>query len=352
MLVVGLLAGLLTLVSSVAVPFLLALLLAYCLDPAVQRLERLRLPRSVAIGLVFGIFLSLAIALLLFLVPAMSRELVVIQQALPEYASNLVAAVPQPVLERLGISTAGNLQTLLEQTLGGVKNLSLDVVKQVLVFVSRAFTTTIGFVVAVLGYFIIPIYLYYLLVDLERLKSGFFKLIPPRDRPGAERLVREISQVLGAFLRGQLSVCMVLAILYSLGLVLIGVDLALVIGIGSGLAFIIPYLGTILGILIAGTMAAVKFQDLLHPLMVVGWFALVQALEGIVITPRLVGKSVGLHPMMIILAVLIGGELFGFFGLLLAVPVTAALNVLFGHLLGAYRSSDFYLARASEEGHG
>jgi predicted PurR-regulated permease PerM len=157
-------------------------------------------------------------------------------------------------------------------------------------------------------------------------------------------LGQEIDRVLGGFLRGQLSVCLALAVLYSIGLLLIGIDLALVIGIVSGLAFIIPYLGTIFGVVVAGCMAAAKFHDWLHPLLVIGWFSLVQALEGTVITPRLVGDQVGLHPMATILAVLAGGELFGFLGLLLAVPFVASANVLVRHALAVYRRSNFFAA--------
>ena len=115
-----------------------------------------------------------------------------------------------------------------------------------------------------------------------------------------------------------------------------------VIGIMSGVAFIIPYLGTLLGIVVAGTMAAVKFHDFLHPVLVVGMFGLVQALEGSVITPRMVGDRVGLHPLGTIIAVLVGGELFGFLGLLLAVPVAASGNLLLNHALNRYRRSEFH----------
>jgi predicted PurR-regulated permease PerM len=335
---------LLVLLRSVAIPLLLALLLAYCFDPAVRWLEHRRLPRWAAVLLVFVLLTLVLAGFASFLVPAVHGELRAIQQALPAYAQGLYQALPATLLERLGIAGQGDLQPLLGKLLAGVKNLSFDVVNQVAVFVSHAFSTTIGFLIAVLGYLIIPVYLYYLLVDFDRFHQGLLGLVPWRFREGLRQLGREVDGVLGAFLRGQLSVCLILALLYSIGLLVIGIDLALVIGILAGLAFIVPYVGTIFGIVVGGAMAVAKFHDLLHPLLVVGWFALVQGLEGMVITPRVVGDRVGLHPMATILAVLTGGELFGFLGLLLAVPAAAAANVLLRHLLQAYRSSPFFLA--------
>ena len=342
---------LLVLLQSVVIPLLLALLLAYCFDPAVRWLEQRQVPRWAGVVLVF-LLLSLGLAAFAaFLVPALRAELRAIQQALPTYAQGLYQALPASLLERLGIAGQGDLQPLLGKLLTGVKHLSFDVVNQVAVFVSRAFSTTIGFLVAILGYLIIPVYLFYLLVDFDRFHAGILGLIPSRFRERARLLGREVDQVLGGFLRGQLSVCLILAVLYSIGLLLIGIDLALVIGIFSGLAFIVPYVGTIFGIVAGSAMAVAKFHDLLHPLLVLGWFALVQGLEGMVITPRVVGDRVGLHPMATILAVLIGGELFGFLGLLLAVPTAAAGNVLLRHLLQAYRDSNFF-TKGTEESRG
>lgn len=344
-----LLAGLLYLIRSVAIPFLLALILAYFLDPAVDLLEDRRLSRTLSVLVVFAGFLALVAALAAFLVPAVKQEVVLIQKALPGYAQNLYHLVPQSVLDTLGIGGGQDLQSLFNRLLTGAKHLSFDVVNQLAVFLSHAFTSTFSLLLAVLGYFIIPIYLFYLLKDFDRMKQGLVELIPPARRSRALELAREVDGVLSGFIRGQLTVCLILAVLYSAGLAVIGIDLSLVIGIIAGLAFIIPYLGTLFGIVAAGIMAAVKYHDLLHPALVIGWFALVQSLEGTVITPRIVGDRVGLHPVGTILAVLIGGQLFGFLGLLLAVPVTASGNVLLRHLLARYRGSALFQAAAGGE---
>jgi predicted PurR-regulated permease PerM len=335
-------------IRSIAVPFLLALILAYFLDPAADYLESRKFSRPLAVCTVFAIFLVAAAAVFAFLIPAVRSEVALMQKALPAYAERLYSAVPAPLAEFLGIAGGEDLKGLVDRAIDAGRNLSSDVLKQIAVFLSRAFSSTFGFLLAVLGYFIIPVYLFYLLRDFDRMKAGVADLIPPRHRRQILDLGGEIDGVLSGFIRGQLSVCLVLAVLYSLGLAVIGIDLALVIGIISGMAFIIPYLGTILGIIAATIMAALKFHDLLHPLMAVGWFLLVQGLEGAVITPFLVGDRVGLHPLATILAVLIGGELFGFLGLLLAVPVAASANVLWRRLLANYRGSAFFAAPAGK----
>jgi predicted PurR-regulated permease PerM len=166
--------------------------------------------------------------------------------------------------------------------------------------------------------------------------------IPERYRSVYNEKLGEIDAVLRGFIRGQLSVCAILAVLYSIGLYFIDIDLAIAIGTLAGITFIIPYVGTIIGICLSVVMALLKFHDMLHPLLCLGWFCLVQTLEGMVITPKIVGDTVGLHPLVAIIALLIGGQMFGIMGMLLAVPATAVLQVFLRSLAAWYRESDFY----------
>lgn len=334
--------GFFYLIRSIFIPFLLALILAYFLDPAVDWMEEKRLSRDLSVGIVFGLFLLVAALLLGFLVPTIKAELVSLNKSLPGYVDTLYRMIPKPVFEWMGITGEQDLQGLFDKVLAGARNLSFDLVNQVVVFLSKAFGSTLRFFLALLGYFIIPLYLFYLLRDFDHLKDAIIDLLPSGIRGRSVSLGQEINVVLGGFIRGQLTVCMILGILYSLGLMMIGIDMPFVIGLVSGIGFIIPYLGTLIGVVVAGTMALVKFHDLLHPLLVIGLFSAVQALEGTVITPRIVGNRVGLHPLATILAVLIGGELFGFLGLLLAVPVAASVNVLLKHGVGRYRQTELY----------
>jgi predicted PurR-regulated permease PerM len=148
--------------------------------------------------------------------------------------------------------------------------------------------------------------------------------------------------MLAAFVRGQLTVCLTLAFLYSVGFLLVGIDLAIFLGITAGLLFIIPYLGTMVGLIFGSLMALAKFGDWWHPAYIVGWIMVVQLFEGYVLTPKVVGEAIGLPPVVYILAVMIGGNLFGFVGMLTAIPVTAVLKVIMSSLIDMYRESYLY----------
>lgn len=328
--------------GSVFLPLFIAFIIAFLLDPLVAPLERRGVKRPLAIAVVFTLFTILAGGLGTFFVSSITEEFRSVRINLPAYATRLYDVIPLQLKEYLDIETPEKVYRHIDQGLAGMRGASLDIVRETFVFVKKAFASTLSFILAVLGYFIIPIYLYYFLKDLPKIREGAFGLVPERYRGRIFVGAGEIHEVLSAFVRGQLSVCVILAVLYSVGLYFIGIDLAVVIGTLSGIAFIIPYLGTILGIIFSMAMAALKFQDLLHPLLCLGWFGIVQAAEGGVITPRIVGEKVGLHPVVVIIALLIGGELFGIFGMFLAVPVTAVLNVFFRHLLDSYKDSAYY----------
>jgi predicted PurR-regulated permease PerM len=159
-----------------------------------------------------------------------------------------------------------------------------------------------------------------------------------------------VDEVLGAFFRGQLMVMLALSLIYTIGLSVVGIDLAILIGMGAGLLSIVPYLGSIVGVLVAAGAAIFQFQDIFHLIMVLLVFGVGQSAEGMYLTPKLVGDRIGLHPVTVIFAVLAGGQLFGFLGILLALPVAAALNVLVRHMLQKYRLSELYNSRPEGEG--
>ena len=328
--------------GSVILPLFLAFSLAFLLDPLVVSLERCRIRRPLAIVVVFLLIIILIGGLGCFFITSITTEFRNVQVNLPAYAARLYEIIPLSVKEYLDIETQEKVYRHINQGLNELRDASLDIVRGTFAFVKVAFSSTLSLILAVLGYCIIPVYLYYFMKDLPLIRERTLELIPARFRDRVGAGATEIHDILSAFVRGQLAVCALLAVLYSAGLYMIGIDLALVIGTLAGIAFIIPYFGTILGIALSMIMAALKFHDFFHPLICLGWFGLVQALEGTVITPRIVGEKVGLHPVMVILALLIGGELFGIFGMLLAVPVTAVLNVFFRSLLDSYRNSAYF----------
>jgi predicted PurR-regulated permease PerM len=328
--------------SSLFLPVVIALLLAYLFNPLVTLVEKRGIGRTPAILLVFCVMLALLAALTTFFIVSIRAELQDVRINLPDYANRLYGYIPQQVKVWFGIETPEKVYRQIDTALDALRGASSAVFKEAFVFVQRAFASTLSFILAVLGYLLTPIYLYYFLKDLPRMQAVLREMAPERYRRRLAEQAGEIHELLSAFVRGQLSVCAILAVLYSAGLYFIGIDLAIVTGTLAGITFIIPYFGTILGIVLSMTLALLKFHDLLHPLLCLGWFGLVQGLEGGVITPRIVGEKVGLHPVITILALLIGGQLFGILGMILAVPVTAVLKVGLRSLIEYYRASTFF----------
>jgi predicted PurR-regulated permease PerM len=328
--------------GSIFFPPFIALFLAYLFEPLVDRLSALLRSRALAIMLVFAGVVLLLAGMVFFYATAIRSEFANVQLNLPQYAERFYAVIPQQVKTFLGIDTPDKVQLQINRLLEQLKTVSFDLVRESLTVIRKAFSSTLSIVLAVLGYCITPLYLYYFLKDLPKIEEGILALIPLRLREQWLARSREIGCLLSAFVRGQLLVCAILAVLYSVGLSIIGIDLAVVVGTLAGITFIIPYVGTILGVILSAFLAGLKFHDLLHPLFCVGWFCIVQALEGAVITPKIVGDQVGLHPVITILALLVGGQLFGIAGMILAVPAAAVLKVFAGMLRDAYLESSYY----------
>jgi len=183
---------------------------------------------------------------------------------------------------------------------------------------------------------------FYLLRDWDPMIRATHDLLPRNMEAEISRTAKDVDEVLGAFFRGQLMVMLALGLIYSIGMSMVGIDLAILIGMGAGLLSIVPYLGSIVGVLVAAGAAIFQFQDVFHLVMVLLVFGAGQAVESMYLTPKLVGDRIGLHPVTVIFAVLAGGQLFGFLGILLALPVAAALNVLVRRMLLKYRQSDLY----------
>ncbi|NTW98926.1 MAG: AI-2E family transporter [Geobacteraceae bacterium] len=335
-------AALLYYSSVVFLQLFIAFALAYILNPTVELLERKGVKRLYGIMIVFCLAVILCGGFTIFLVVSITGEISHMQINLPAYAQHLYEITPASIKEYLGVETPLKLTLRLNDLLHQARSSAPDLLKPVLTLLQKALTSTVGVLLALLGYLIIPVYLFYLLFDLPQLKTFIESYIPERFRPAYIKKLAEVDAVLSGFVRGQLSICIILALLYSAGLYVIGIDLAIAIGTLAGATFIIPYVGTIIGICLSVVMALLKFNDILHPLLCLGWFGFVQLLEGAIITPKVVGDTVGLHPLVAIVSLLIGGQLFGIVGMLLAVPVTAVLQVFIRSLTEYYRNSEFY----------
>jgi len=331
--------------ADVFLQLFIACALAYILNPAVEFLERKGVKRLYGIMIVFTLTVTVCGFFAVLFAVSITGEFSRMQLNLPAYVQHLYEITPASIKRYLGVETVDMLVLRLGKLLQQVRSSAPDLLKPLLVFLQSALTSTVSMLLALLGYLIIPVYLFYLLFDLPQLKTFIRSYIPERYRPAYAKKLADVDAVLSGFVRGQLSVCAILAILYSAGLYLIGIDLAIAIGSLAGATFIIPYVGTIIGICLSVAMALLKFNDILHPLLCLGWFLFVQLLEGAIITPKIVGDTVGLHPLVAIVALLIGGQLFGLIGMLLAVPVTAVLQIFLRSLGDYYHNSEFYQER-------
>jgi len=311
------------LLAPVLTPFVAAALLAYVGDPLADRLQKLKLPRSLAVVVVFLLTFIVLALLILLIGPLISAQVGALFDALPEIARQVEQVWLPNVLGWLNIEAGGDVG--VGPFLARYGEMVGSWSGKVLLSVSKSGGALAA---AVLSLFLIPIITFYMLRDWDSIMAHMGALIPESQRDTVVELARESDEMLGAFLRGQLLVMFALAVIYSLGLSIVGLKFAIAIGVVSGLVSFVPYLGLVFGIGLAGLTVALEPSPLWPLLGVVATFSIAQVIEGSVLTPKLVGDRIGLHPVIIIFAVAAGGQLFGFFGILLALPAAAVLSVL------------------------
>lgn len=329
---------LLWLLSPVLMPFVAAALLAYLGDPVVDRLEARKVPRALAVTLVFLLIFAFIVLLPIILIPALENQLAGLIAKLPQYLD----WAQNRLLEHLGGSDSDQIaqtKELVKSTLSQYWQQIGGFAKQILTTLTKSGLAMIAFLTNLI---LIPVVTFYLLRDWDILVAKVHALLPRQYEPRIGRIARESDAVLGEFLRGQLLVMLTLSTVYAIGLSMLGLDFALLIGLLAGLVSFVPYLGFIVGIGLAGAAASFQFHDIAHLLGVLAVFSLAQLLEGMVLTPKLVGDKIGLHPVAVIFSVMAGGQLFGVFGILLALPVAAVIMVLLRHLREFYTSSGMY----------
>ncbi|MBI3754524.1 MAG: AI-2E family transporter [Deltaproteobacteria bacterium] len=341
--IIFLMLSLLYILRVVFIPILLSFFVAYLLNPLVELLERKKVHRTTAAVFILAILLIASFFLLSSLLSVIQREITIAGEKLPSY----IASLGNTMLPKLkNMFMLKDMPTTIGEFLNSIgnymKGLSPDVVSMLLAWLSSAFKSTISYVIALLGFLIMPFYIFYMLRDFEKLKTIVWYYIPPKQRNWFDIKWDEIDYVLSAFLRGQLILCIIMAILYSISLYVIGVELSFLIGVIAGAAFLVPFMGLVVGIFLSATMALLQFQDFWHPLYVITAFAAVQILEAYWITPKLIGSRIGLHPVITVVSILVWGELLGLFGVLIAVPLTAVLKVFLKSIADAYRSSPIF----------
>jgi predicted PurR-regulated permease PerM len=333
------------LLAPVLTPFVVAAVLAYALTPLVNRLDRLfggRMPRVIAVILVEVLFLLTLLTVMLLIVPILVKDAPLLSEQVPVLFDRLNETL-KPFLAQFGIKFAldvGSIKAfVLKYLSANLEDAFGSVMSSLKLGGSVAF--------AILGNAVlIPVALFYLLMDWDGFVARVLELVPPRLRAGVDSFTGEADAVLGQYLRGQLLVMLILAIFYSVALALFGLDLALPIGIFTGLAIFVPYLGFGLGLLLATLAGLLEFATQAGPLkavvMVAVVFGLGQLIESLYLTPRLVGERIGLHPLAVIFALLSFGQLLGFVGVLVALPASAVLLVAIRRVRGRYLASKLY----------
>ncbi|MCU1728986.1 AI-2E family transporter [Pseudomonas sp. 7P_10.2_Bac1] len=328
-------------------PFLIAMLLAYMFDPVVDRLERVGLSRTWGTITVFALFTVILVTLMVVLVPMLAKQLMKLYQLAPQVLDWLQNTALPWVQTKFGLGDNFWNFDKIKATITAHMGQAGDIAGVVL---SRATASSLALVGLLVNLVLIPVVAFYLLRDWDVLLAKIRGLLPRDREKQIVSLATECHDVLGAFVRGQLLVMLALGVIYSAGLMLLGLELGLLIGLLAGLASIVPYMGFITGIGAALIAGLFQFGGDLYPMLgIVAVFMVGQALEGMVLTPLLVGDRIGLHPVAVIFAILAGGELFGFTGVLLALPVAAVIMVLVRHVHDLYKGSKAYKGDAEPE---
>ncbi len=321
-------------IGDVLLPFLLGGAVAYFLDPVADRLERLGLSRTLATAVITLVALLIFVLLALLVVPMLINQAISLVEIAPEFFKNFTTFLTQkfPAL-LVEDSTLRNSLTSVGSTIqerGG----------ELLETALASFASIINVIVL---FVIVPVVAVYLLLDWDRMVAAVDRLLPRDHAPTVRQLARDIDRTLSSFVRGMGTVCLILGTYYAIALMLVGLQFGLVVGFIAGLVTFIPYLGALLGGALAIGLALFQFWgDWVSIGLVAGIFGLGQVIEGNVLTPKLVGSSVGLHPVWLIFALSVFGTLFGFVGMLVAVPVAAALGVIARFAVDRYQHSLLY----------
>ena len=338
-----LLMALLLLLGPVLTPFITGAILAYALNPWVERIcawkfGRSRLPRPLAVVIVMALLLTVITALFLIVVPILQKEVPLLYEQIP----NLMTTLNQnfaPLLKEFDVQVTldpANVKQIMTEQLAASKQWLF---KSVLASARVGGTAVLGWIVNLV---LIPVVLFYLLLDWRKLLRICMNAIPRRWAKKALNMATEVDDILAQYLRGQFLVMLILAVYYSTGLAIAGFDVALPVGIITGLLVFIPYVGFGIGLVLATIAGLLQFSGLQGLVYIAIIYGGGQILEGFFLTPKLVGERIGLHPLMVIFALLAFGQLFGFVGVLLALPSSAVLSVAFRHLRAHYVNSTFY----------
>ena len=330
---------LLDLMQPILAPFVIAALFAYLGDPVVDRLEAKGFNRTGAVMTVFSLMTILVVVVIFLLIPVIANQFDALRKLISYWLEWMQHEMLPWLQASIGVSENSELVEKFKESIQKNWQQTGDLLN---IFLSRITKSSLMIVAFIGNLVLIPVVTFYLLRDWDKLIAAIHQMLPQSKKVLVSRLASECDSVLGAFLRGQLMIMTILGILYAVGLSLMGLDLAVILGVLAGAASVVPYLGPIVGIVVAGAATIFQFQDPIYLLPMFLVFGLGQLVESFYLTPVLVGDKIGLHPVAVIFAVMAGGQLYGFVGVLLALPVAAVLVILLRHLHHGYKESIFY----------
>ncbi len=326
------------LLRTVLLPFVAGMAVAYLLDPICDRLEAWGLSRTLATTVLTVLFLVVAAAAAVLLIPVLAGQVVSLLERLPDS----IEALRGQSARLLAIVEARVDPAMIERIEGAVAGSADRLVAWGTQFLGQVISGGVALANLISLLVITPVVAFYLLRDWDRIVARIDTWLPREHAETIREQVREVDRKLAGFLRGQGTVCLILGLFYAIALSIAGLDFGLVVGLVAGLLSFIPYVGAIVGMVLSVGLALLQFDDWLRVAIVAGIFFVGQSVEGNFLTPKLVGESVGLHPVWIIFGLLAGGALFGFVGVLLAIPAAAIIGVGVRFALERYLQSRYY----------
>ncbi len=332
-------------ISGILLPFVLAFVLAYFLHPFVVSLQKKHFSRAVATSIVTCLFCLFIVSVFLILIPILQTQILSLMVKVPVLADILWEKTQSVVLYTKENIAPDQLKQISEAVSATVVSLFNTLGAKLL----KLLTGGIVFFNIVSLILITPVVLFYVLRDWRCVEKKMADIIPVKNKEKVKLIFSEINTALSGFIRGQASVCLLLGLFYGIGLSVIGLDFGLLVGLLAGMLSFIPYFGFLTGVVLSCLLALTQAASLSLWIGILGVFAVGQILEGYVLTPKLVGDKVGLHPVWIIFSLLAGGSLFGFLGVLIAVPVAAIIGVFVRHIIAWYKKTPVYLATNKED---
>ena len=328
-------------VRDALIPFIVAFLIAYALNPLLCRMEAKKIPRTAGAVILLLATLLAGVAALGLAYPVMEHEAVSSAKMIPQYARETATRL-KPLLDKTAEYTGYDADAAFRAVAEKLGSIPVDILGWAYGLAASMLSSVTALAGAMLGFLIVPVASFHFMRDYAVIKEKTIGLVPPRHRPMAREIYSDINAILAAYVRGQLLVVSTLVALFTAGLWLIGMPMWIFIGLISGLSNVIPYMPLAVGLLPSLAIAWLHFGDVSHPLQALALYVAVMAFEGAYLTPKVMGRSVWLHPVAIMMSVFIGGLLMGIVGVIAAVPAAAVIKVLIDHALRSYRASDFF----------